>query len=95
MFGKKVRTPEEIVSKCHAALERLRVDRSSAKDEESCAKYFGEMRAALLGEGPNATEAAVQTLVKEANQVGLIGQIVSHLPYLPFETRKDAAAVFN
>jgi|EP00918_Siedleckia_nematoides_P029467 calcium binding protein 39 len=95
MFGKKIRTPEEIVNKCHAALERLRVDRSSTKDEESCTKYFGEMRAALLGEGPNATEAAVQTLVKEANKVGLIGQIVSHLPYLPFETRKDAAAVFN
>jgi len=95
MFGKKIRTPEEIVSKCHAVLERLRGDRANARDVESAAKYFGEMRQALLGEGPNASEGAVQILVREANKVGLIGQIVAHLPYLPFETRKDAAAVFN
>ena len=95
MFGKKVRTPEELVTKCHAALERLRVDKSSTKDLESVAKYFGEMRTALLGEGPNSGESAIETLVVEANKCGLAEQIVSRLPHLPFETRKDAATVFN
>ena len=48
MFGKKTRTPDELVTKCLAALERFRVDRSSVKDVESATKYLGEMRALLL-----------------------------------------------
>ena len=94
MFGKKVRTPEELVTKSHAALERLRVDRTSAKDVESVSKYFGEMRALLLS-GDASAQQACETLVVKANACGLVAQIVSHLPHLPFETRKDAATVFN
>jgi hypothetical protein len=66
MFGKKVRTPEELVTKSHAALERLRVDRTSAKDVESVSKYFGEMRALLLS-GDASAQQACETLVVKAN----------------------------
>ena len=93
MFTRK-RTPEELVTKCRDALERLRVDRSSAKDRESVAKYLGEMRGMLLS--VDASSAAnAQTLVAKASASGLMTQLVAHLPHLPFETRKDAATVFN
>ena len=94
MFGKRARTPDELVTKCLAALERFRVDRSSVKDVESATKYLGEMRALLLSEGDGA-KGGVETLVRRANACGLPAQLIAHLPHLPFETRKDAATVFN
>ena len=94
MFGKKTRTPDELVTKCLAALERFRVDRSSVKDVESATKYLGEMRALLLSEEEGA-KGGVETLVRRANASGLPAQLIAHLPHLPFETRKDAATVFN
>ena len=94
MFGKRARTPDELVTKCLAALERFRVDRSSVKDVESATKYLGEMRALLLSEGDGA-KGGVETLVRRANACGLLAQLIAHLPHLPFETRKDAATVFN
>ena len=61
MFGKRARTPDELVTKCLAALERFRVDRSSVKDVESATKYLGEMRALLLSEGDGA-KGGVETV---------------------------------
>ena len=67
-----------------------------AQDQESCAKYLGEMRTIMFGDGEQEPDPSLQTaLVTETHKVGLIPRLIALLPTLFFETRKDAAATFN
>lgn len=64
--------------------------------QESCAKYLGEMRNIMFGEDDAEPDPALQaSLVTETHRAGLLGDLVTLVPKLFFETRKDAAAVFN
>ena len=66
------------------------------QDQESCAKYLGEMRTIMFGDGEQEPDPSLQTaLVTETHKVGLIPHLIALLPTLFFETRKDAAATFN
>lgn len=66
------------------------------QDQESCAKYLGEMRTVMFGDGEHEPDLELQAaLVKETHKVGLIPHLISLLPMLHFETRKDTAATFN
>ena len=69
---------------------------SDEQCQESCAKYLGEMRNIMFGEDESQADPALQvSLVSETHRAGLLGDLVTLVPKLFFETRKDAAAVFN
>eukprot|EP00227_Mantoniella_beaufortii_P015604 CAMPEP_0197580178 /NCGR_PEP_ID=MMETSP1326-20131121/4039_1 /TAXON_ID=1155430 /ORGANISM="Genus nov. species nov., Strain RCC2288" /LENGTH=354 /DNA_ID=CAMNT_0043143861 /DNA_START=153 /DNA_END=1217 /DNA_ORIENTATION=- len=96
MFAKHKRTPAELATKLSNALEHLSNGGGAEKDQESCAKYLGEMRGIMYGDGESVPDPALQTaLVTEVHRSGLIGQLIPMLPQLYFETRKDAGATFN
>ncbi|CAL52898.1 Armadillo-type fold [Ostreococcus tauri] len=89
---KRARTPEELATKCTDALDKLRRDRANEEQLERVRKYLTEMRTILLSPDVSTQSRA---LVKAASKVSLATQLVEHLRNLPFETRKDAATVFN
>lgn len=54
------------------------------------------MRNIMFGEDESQPDPALQaSLVSETHRAGLLGDLVTLVPKLFFETRKDAAAVFN
>ena len=96
LFKKHKRTPKELALKLANALDHLK-DSGAEKDQESCGKYLGDMRAVMYGDGENPPDPALQSQLAEAvfASEGLLAAVVIHLPKLFFESRKDAAAVFN
>ena len=96
LFKKHKRTPKELALKLANALDHLKGS-GAEKDQELCGKYLGDMRAMMYGDGENPPDPALQSQLAEAvfASEGLLAAVVIHLPKLFFESRKDAAAVFN
>ena len=88
LFKKHKRTPKELALKLANALDHLKGS-GAEKDQESCGKYLGDMRAMMYGDGENPPDPALQSQLAEAvfASEGLLAAVVIHLPKLFFESR--------
>jgi len=96
-FKKHKRTPAELALKLSNALTVL-ADGGDEKCQESCAKYLSEMRVIMFGGGEDDQEPDPElqaALACETHKQNVTEKLITLLPKLYFETRKDAAAVFN
>ena len=99
LVKERPKTAPEIVSKAVAGLQALETanrDRALDRALEQVSKYLGYMKFWLFGdEGHEPTKDNVIALAHEVVRTDFLLLLVTHLPSLDFEARKDAAQVFG
>lgn len=109
MFGRKKRTPAEIVAKVAKSMTVVVSDHEKSgrsvsesdtkllkKAHEHVDSYLRQMKQLLYGEeGHEATAEVISSLSTEFLRSDLLLTLVRHLKLLSFEARRDAVLVFN
>jgi len=97
-FKTRQRTPTDLVKSLKDAIPRLEAgapgSESRRKASEDVSKYLQQVKAVLLGDGDPIPELVAQ-LAQETYNSDLLFLLVTALPRLEFEARKDVVQIFN
>ncbi|RSH76679.1 uncharacterized protein EHS24_005427 [Apiotrichum porosum] len=95
----KTRSPVESVRLLRDYMSRLDGPGSSEakkKVTEECSRLIFAIKASLCGEGDaDSTPEMVTAVANEVYNTDLLAHLVSHMPKLEFEARKDVGHIFN
>mmetsp|Transcript_25417 Transcript_25417/g.71100 ORF Transcript_25417/g.71100 Transcript_25417/m.71100 type:complete len:350 (+) Transcript_25417:549-1598(+) len=96
----KQRTPDDLVKVAVEQLHILGPSCEKEKEKEKCleklSRYMAELKVLMLGDGEEGPHRELALIVAEEScRNGLPSLLATKLPWLEFETRKDAAAVFG
>ncbi|XP_031557489.1 calcium-binding protein 39-like [Actinia tenebrosa] len=100
LFGSSKKSPQEVVKSTREALTVLEKEPPGSKKAEKAleeiSKQFGAMKNILQGSGDQEPQTElVAQLSQEFYNNALFQQILDNLAKLDFESKKDAAQIFN
>jgi len=98
-FKSKQRTPPELVRSLKEAIPKLDSGppgtEARRKASEEVSKTLSAMKGILYGDGGDPSPELVAQLAQETYGTDLLYLLVSNMPRLDFESRKDVAQIFN
>eukprot|EP01097_Dermamoeba_algensis_P007439 TRINITY_DN469_c0_g1_i17.p1 TRINITY_DN469_c0_g1~~TRINITY_DN469_c0_g1_i17.p1 ORF type:complete len:218 (+),score=39.78 TRINITY_DN469_c0_g1_i17:79-732(+) len=97
LFGKKQKTPQEIVKHVKEGVQSLEKEgvnsKSAAKYAEQLSQDISAMKSILYDSDPHLDSITI--LTTEICSSGVLLPLVNNLPKLEFETKKDLVSAFN
>ncbi|XP_033637768.1 calcium-binding protein 39-like [Asterias rubens] len=99
LFGTKTKTPTELVKIVHEALEvieKCQEGKKAEKAQEDVSKNLVGMKTILYGTGDQDPQTElVGQLAHTMYDNSLLLSLITNLPYLDFEAKKDVAQIYN
>lgn len=98
LFGKSAKSPNELIRSVQEALSQLeKGEKKAEKAQEDISKNLVHIKNMLYGTSDTEpqTDIGVAQLSQELYNTNLLLQLITNLPRIEFEAKKDVAQIFN